>query len=84
MPQRLLTLPGAAELPLQNPELPAQSHVADSMVHDLDHSHSCRDRSGHRLRSIGPNMGHALTDGLLRFLAHTEPLPVGRELCGRW
>ena len=32
----LLTLiPGAAELPLPNPELPEQSHVADSMLHDL-------------------------------------------------
>ena len=36
VPQRLLTLiPGAAELPLPNPELPEQSHVADSMLHDL-------------------------------------------------
>ena len=36
MPQRLLTLiPGAAGLPLPNPELPEQSHVADSMLHDL-------------------------------------------------
>ena len=32
----LLTLiPGAAELPLPNPELPEQSHVADSILHDL-------------------------------------------------
>ena len=32
----LLTLiPGAAELPLPNPGLPEQSHVADSMLHDL-------------------------------------------------
>jgi hypothetical protein len=36
VPQRLLTLiPGAAELPLPNQELPEQSHVADSILHDL-------------------------------------------------
>ena len=36
VPQRLLALiPGAAEMPLPNPEAPEQSHVADSMLHAL-------------------------------------------------